>query len=84
MKEKDIFDLLESLERKSRRIDELFDCGDFLDYEISIVWAMIESGYGIDGMDTNLAADILSQFGSKEISKKMAQSRLKKVSVKSK
>jgi hypothetical protein len=80
MEKKDIFDLLKSLEDKSQEIGGVFGDNSYLDDEISIIWAMIEDGYGITGMDTDKSADILSAYGLGEISKKKAQSKLKKLS----
>lgn len=80
MEKRDIFDLLKGLENKAQHIKEVFDNGCFLDEEISIVWAIIEDSYGISGMDTDKASEILVEYGMGEISKKKAQSKLKKLS----
>lgn len=76
---KDIFDLLKALENKASHIQDLFGDNNFLDEEISIIWAMIDDSYGITGMDTDKSANILSSYGLGEISKKKAQSKLRAI-----
>ena len=80
MKKYDIFDLLKGLEQKSEKIKSVFDCSDFLDHEISILWEIIEAGYGLNQSDEG--ADILYKFGNGKISKEKAKLLLRKLSKK--
>ena len=75
MEKYDMFDLLKGLEDKNNKIRGVFDCEDFLDKEISILWAIIEWGYGFNGSDE--VAQILHEFGNGEITKKQAQRKIK-------
>lgn len=78
---KDIFDLLKCLEKKSKKINSLFGCDDFLDKEISSVWDIIDNEYNITGMNTDESAYILSRFGDGEISKSKAKDLLSKINI---
>jgi len=77
MKKYDIFDLLKGLEEKNNKIRSIFDCEDYLDREISILWEIIEAGYGLNG--DGEAPEILHKFGEGKISKEKAKQLLKKV-----
>lgn len=76
---KDIFDLLKLLETRKEEVSSVFCDSCFLDEEISAVWNILDEMYEITGMDTDKSSDIYVKFGCGEISKKKAQSLLRKI-----
>lgn len=79
-KNKDLFDLLKSLEKRNLEINKLFWGSDFLDEEISMLWSILDTEYKISGMDTDESAELYFKFGNNEISKSKIMSDLKKLS----
>lgn len=77
--EKDLFDLLKSLEQKQDDINCIFSGDGYLDTEITMIWELIEEKYNIKKGDER-TGEILFKFSCGEISKKVAISNLKKIS----
>ena len=52
MQKYDLFDLLKMLEEKDNDIQTIFNGGGYLDKEISILWSIIETNFGIKKTQT--------------------------------
>lgn len=75
---KDLFDLLKTLEDRSEQLQEVFGTSDYFDSLIDIVWYLILEKYGISQHNDD-ALEILSQFGCGEIKKRYAIGALEKL-----